>query len=180
METGLVERIEFTERVAEMILKGMSEREIADFLDVKKTDVVKARKDWEAMLVSRSRSGMDLQTRVAQIIEHADEQYRLIIKEAWETVEQADSAQAFGSKNQALKIVKDTEQERVRMHQGLAENYSESLVDELEEMQKNQKILVDLLIKIKEEHPEVSEKIVSALNRMNGGDVEVIEISSES
>ena len=83
--------------------------------------------------------------RAKEALAGADQHYSMIIQKAWETVDQADANQQYGTKASTLKMIADVEQKRIDMLQkaGLLENNEMST--QLLETERKQKILVDIL-----------------------------------
>jgi hypothetical protein len=123
------------------LLKGKNPTEISKALGIKRSDVLGHIETWRELVSGDSRT----MERAKEALAGADQHYSMIIQKAWETVDQADANQQYGTKASTLKMIADVEQKRIDMLQkaGLLENNEMST--QLLETERKQKILVDIL-----------------------------------
>lgn len=123
------------------LLKGKNPTEISKALGIKRSDVLVHIETWRELVSGDSRT----MERAKEALAGADQHYSMIIQRAWETVDQADANQQYGTKASTLKMIADVEQKRIDMLQkaGLLENNEMST--QLLETERKQKILVDIL-----------------------------------
>ena len=123
------------------LLKGKNPTEISKALGINRSDVLVHIETWRELVSGDSRT----MERAKEALAGADQHYSMIIQRAWETVDQADANQQYGTKASTLKMIADVEQKRIDMLQkaGLLENNEMST--QLLETERKQKILVDIL-----------------------------------
>lgn len=155
-------------RVVEELLKGNNPTSIAKNLSMKRSDVLGLLDEWRSVI------GTDntIRERAKEALAGADQHFSMIIKRAWETVEQADANAQLNVKAGALKLVADTESKRIDMLQkaGLLENTEMSA--QLLETERKQEILVGILKDVTSScdrcRIEVSKKLSEVTNRVEG------------
>lgn len=118
---------------------------------------------------------MDIKDRVLNVLNEVDEHYRLIVKEAWKTVKATDSNQDYGSKNSAMKIIATVNKDRAKMFQDAGINQDTEMIEEMNETNRKQEIIKDILREIKQKHPEIAQYIALRMSEIQD-EVEVIAI----
>lgn len=128
-------------RVVEELLKGNNPTDISKSLGIARSQVLSHIDTWKELTTGDSR----VRERAKEALAGADQHYSMIIQKAWETVDQADANQQYGTKASALKMIADVEQKRIDMLQkaGLLEN--NELSAQLLETERKQEILVSIL-----------------------------------
>lgn len=167
-ELDIVDRFEQMNRVVEELLKGNNPTAIAKNLSMKRADVLMLLDEWRTVI------GTDntIRERAKEALAGADQHFSMIIKRAWETVEQADANAQLSIKAGALKLVADTESKRIDMLQkaGLLENTE--LSAQLLETERKQEILVGILKDVTSScdkcRIEVSKRLSEVTNRVEG------------
>lgn len=167
-ELDIVDRFDQMNRVVEELLKGNNPTSIAKNLSMKRSDVLGLLDEWRSVI------GTDntIRERAKEALAGADQHFSMIIKRAWETVEQADANAQLNVKAGALKLVADTESKRIDMLQkaGLLENTEMSA--QLLETERKQEILVGILKDVTSScdrcRIEVSKKLSEVTNRVEG------------
>lgn len=149
------------QQVVELYVQNVNPTQIAKRLSLRRVDVLNHIEDW-----SRSASGMEvMKERVETLIASMDEHYSLLIRKAYEIVEEVDEAysvddddekhkkkwgtmtraQMLSQKKAALDLIAKLEKDRIDILQksGLLE--IDSLGDELAEMEEQKAIIIDIL-----------------------------------
>ena len=140
-EIELKDHYDDMNRVVEELLKGSSPKDIAARLGFSRALVMDYIKEWKQIV----HQDTNIHARAREALAGADQHYDLIIKEAWETVSQADQNALYAVKTQALKLVADTEQKRLDMlnKAGVLEN--SELAEQVVETERKQKVLMEIL-----------------------------------
>ncbi|MCA1799702.1 MAG: hypothetical protein LC650_00065 [Actinobacteria bacterium] len=171
--------MELAETVGKLHVQGKSETEIGRELGVPRKEVVVALADFRALLRKGAESGSDVREHLLDILFEADNSFRMVIQRAWETVDQADSTGQTGAKINALKLVESSTKNRADMLQKSGITQDDEVLAELEETERRQEILINVLKKVKEQYPEAAGLIAKELTKVQA-EVETIAIEAES
>jgi len=116
--------------------------------------------------------------RAKEAISGADRHYAMLIKEAWKTVEDADTQGQLNVKSGALKLIADIEGKRIGMLQevGLLDNAE--LATQIAETEKKQDILVKILKEVTATCPKCKMEVAKRLSQITGV-VEPVIIDAE-
>lgn len=131
--------------VAKLYMKGYNPTEIARELELKRTEVNRYIGDWQEWIRNMTESNTDVKNRVMDILFEVDHHYAMIIKEAWITVEQADTQGQIGNKTNALKLVAQVQKDRANMFQAAGINNDTELVENLARTEKEHEVLKEIL-----------------------------------
>ena len=128
-------------KVVEELLKGNTPAQISRTLELTRVQVETHINTWKELVQDNNA----IKARAKEALAGADENYNMLIKEAWRTVEQADVQDALNVKAQTLKLIADIEAKRIDMlnKAGVLEN--DSMADEILESERKQEILVGIL-----------------------------------
>lgn len=150
--------------VVEELLKGKNPTEIARFLNIKRVEVLEHIDTWRELVSGDTR----IRERAKEALAGADQHYSMIIQRAWETVDQADANQQYGTKASALKMIADVEQKRIDMLQkaGLLEN--NELSSQLLETERKQEILMKILKEVTSECNHCKIEVSKRLSEVTG------------
>jgi hypothetical protein len=115
-----------------------------------------------------ARNNQYVQDRAKDALMATDQHYDMIIQRLWDTVEEADASSDLKVKTSTLKMIADIEKSRIEMLQksGLLEN--QQLADQVLEAERKQEILVRVLRKIAQEHPDIAHWLRGELSRVTG------------
>lgn len=172
MEIELADHYDRMNKVVEELLKGNSPTQIASITGFKRADVVGYIDEWKQVV--RSDSGA--RERAKEAVSGADQHYAMLIKEAWKTVEDADTQGQLNVKATALKLIADIEGKRIGMLQevGLLDNAE--LATQLAETERKQDILVKILKEVTATCPKCKMDVAKRLSQITGV-VEPIDIT---
>lgn len=179
MPQDLVERIELVEKAGELHLKGYNNMDIARELGIKRTEANDLLHDWKQLLRHQTESSSDIKNKVMDILFESEQHYETVRRRAWETVEQADEAGAINAKTNALKLVSTITKDIVGMFNEAGISQDSELIEELNERERNEQVLIELLKELREEFPQIADLISTRLKKI-GEDVQPPEISVES
>jgi hypothetical protein len=174
MEIELADHYDRMNKVVEELLKGNNPTQIASVTGFKRSEVIEYIDEWKQIV--RSDSGA--RERAKEAISGADQHYAMLIKEAWKTVEDADTQGQLNVKATALKLIADIEGKRIGMLQevGLLDNAE--LATQLAETERKQDILVKILKEVTATCPKCKMEVAKRLSQITGI-VEPVEIIEE-
>ena len=174
MEIELADHYDRMNKVVEELLKGNNPTQIASVTGFKRSEVIEYIDEWKQVV--RSDSGA--RERAKEAISGADQHYAMLLKEAWKTVEDADTQGQLNVKATALKLIADIEGKRIGMLQevGLLDNAE--LATQLAETERKQDILVKILKEVTATCPKCKMEVAKRLSQITGI-VEPVEIIEE-
>lgn len=164
MDIELADHFDRMNKVVEELLKGNNPTQIATLTGFKRAEVLEYIDEWKQVV--RSDSGA--RERAKEAISGADQHYAMLIKEAWKTVEDADTQGQLNVKATALKLIADIEGKRIGMLQevGLLDNAE--LATQIAETEKKQEILVKILKEVTASCPKCKLEVAKRLSQITG------------
>lgn len=170
-ELELVESFDRMNRVVEELLKGNNPSQISKVLGMSRSEVLQLLDTWRDL----TQNDNSIRERAKQALTAADQHYSMIIKEAWDTVNEASVNSQLNIKAQALKLVADVEQKRMDMLSKAGVLEKNEFAEKILETEKKQEILVGILrdVTSKCDHckHEVARRLADATKR-----VEIIQV----
>jgi hypothetical protein len=128
-------------KVVEEMLKGNNPTQISKQLGIQRTEVINHIDTWRSLI----KGDHGVKERASEALSAADQHYSMIIKEAWETVHQANDQDALNVKAQALKLIADVEAKRIDMLQKAGVLEKNDMADSILETERKQEVLVGIL-----------------------------------
>jgi hypothetical protein len=174
-EIELAERYDRMNMVVEELLKGSTPTQIANSTGMKRADVVTLIDEWKSIVHNDSSS----RDRAKEAISGADQHYAMLIKEAWKTVEDADTQGALAVKSGALKLIADIETKRIAMLQSVGILENTEIAAQIAETEKKQEILVGILKEVTSSCPKCKIDVAKRLSQITGV-VEAVVIEESS
>jgi hypothetical protein len=174
-EIELAERYDRMNMVVEELLKGSTPTQIANSTGMKRADVVTLIEEWKSIVHNDSSS----RDRAKEAISGADQHYAMLIKEAWKTVEDADTQGALAVKSNALKLIADIETKRIAMLQSVGVLENTEIAAQIAETEKKQEILVGILKEVTSSCPKCKMDVAKRLSQITGV-VEAVVIEESS
>jgi hypothetical protein len=174
-EIELAERYDRMNMVVEELLKGSTPTQIATSTGMKRADVVTLIDEWKSIVHNDSSS----RDRAKEAISGADQHYAMLIKEAWKTVEDADTQGALAVKSGALKLIADIETKRIAMLQSVGILENTEIAAQIAETEKKQEILVGILKEVTSSCPKCKMDVAKRLSQITGV-VEAVVIEESS
>ena len=160
-------------RVVEELLKGNNPTQIARELGMTRATVLQHIDSWKELINGDNR----VRERAKEALAGADQHYAMIIKRAWETVEQADINNQLSNKTAALKLVADIEQKRMDMLHKAGVLEDSELAGQILETERKQEILMNILKEVTAncDHckVEVARRLSQATNKIE--DIRIID-----
>ena len=160
-------------RVIEELLKGNNPTQIAKNLSITRAVVLQHIDSWKDITQSDGR----IRERAKEALSGADQHYAMIIKRAWETVEQADINNQLSNKTAALKLVADIEQKRMDMLHKAGVLEDGEIASQILETERKQEILMNILKDVTADcdhcKVEVARRLSQVTNKVE--DIRIIE-----
>jgi uncharacterized protein with PIN domain len=174
MEIELADHFDRMNKVVSELLKGNNPTQIATITGFKRAEVVELIDEWKNVVHNDQSS----RERAKEAISGADQHYAMLIKEAWNTVEEADRQGQLNVKANSLKLIADIETKRIGMLQqvGLLDNAE--LAGQIAETEKKQEILVGILKEVTASCPKCKMDVAKRLSQITGV-VEPVVINTE-
>jgi hypothetical protein len=161
-------------KVVEELLKGNSASQIATLTGFSRKEVLEFIDEWKSVV----HNDTSLRDRAKEAISGADQHYAMMIKEAWKTVEDADTQGQLNVKAGALKLIADIETKRIGMLQSVGVIENNELASQVAEAERKQEILVKILKEVTSSCPKCKMDVAKRLSQVTGV-VEPIYIDSE-
>jgi hypothetical protein len=109
----------------------------------------------------------------------ADQHYDMLIKEAWKTVEDADTQGQLSVKSGTLKLIADIENKRIAMLQSVGVLENNEMASQILETERKQEMLVGILKEVTSSCSHCKIEVAKRLSQITGI-VEPITIIEES
>lgn len=171
-ELEIADKFDKMNTVVEELLKGSNPTQIAKQLGMKRAEVLESLGTWRGLI----QSDQGIRERAKEALAGADQHYAMLIKRAWETVEQADVNNQLNIKASALKLIADIESKRIDMLQkaGLLEN--NEVAAQILETERKQEILTDILKEVTSKCNHCKVEVAKRLGQVTNK-VEVVVIN---
>lgn len=171
-------RFEEMNKVVELYIQNVNPTKIAKELGIRRVDVLNHIEDWR----NTAKGSEVMKDRVEELIAMLDEHFSMLIRKAYEVIEEVDRihedgedtkrketmtrSQMLSQKMSAIKTIADLESKRIDVLQksGLLE--MDHLGDEIAKMEEEKQIILDILTNDLCDHckPTVMAKIASLLS----------------
>ena len=151
-------------KVVEELLKGNSPTQIANSTGFKRAEVVELIDEWKEVV----HNDVSLRGRAKEAISGADQHYAMLIKEAWKTVEDADTQGQLNVKAGALKLIADIETKRITMLQAVGVLENNEIASQIAETERKQEILVGILKEVAAGCPKCKLDVAKRLSQITG------------
>lgn len=140
-EIELAGQFDQMNKVVEELLKGNTPNQIAKSQGLTRVQVENHIKTWKEFV----QDNKAIRERAKEALAGADEHYNLLIKESWDTVNEANNTGELGVKNVAIKIIADIEAKRIDMLNKAGVLEDSSMADQILESERKQEVLVGIL-----------------------------------
>lgn len=163
-ELELADHFDRMNKVVSELLKGNNPTQIASLTGFKRAEVVELIDEWKSVV----HNDVGARDRAKEAISGADQHYAMLIKEAWKTVEDADTQGQLNVKATALKLIADIEGKRIGMLQevGLLDNAE--LASQIADTERKQEILVKILKEVTATCPKCKMEVAKRLSQITG------------
>ena len=126
--------------VAELI-KGNTPSQIANSLGISRAQVDNHIKIWKDIIHDNN----GIRERAKEALAGADQHYAMLIKDAWNTANEAENSGQLNTKVAALKLIADIEAKRIEMLNKAGVLEANSMADQIVETERKQEVLVGIL-----------------------------------
>lgn len=161
-------------KVVEELLKGNSATQIATITGFSRKEVVEFIDEWKTVVHNDN----NIRDRAKEAISGADQHYAMLIKEAWKTVEDADTQGQLSVKANALKLISDIETKRISMLQSVGVLENNEIASQIAETERKQEVLVKILKEVTSSCSKCKLEVAKRLSQITGI-VEPVIIDSE-
>jgi hypothetical protein len=151
-------------KVVQELLKGNSATQIATITGFSRKEVLDYVDEWKSVV----HNDMNMRDRAREAISGADEHYAMLIKEAWKTVEDADTQGQLNVKAGALKLIADIETKRIAMLQSVGVLENTQIASQIAETERKQEILVGILKEVTATCPKCKLDVAKRLSQITG------------
>lgn len=151
-------------KVVQELLKGNSATQIATLTGFSRKEVLEYVDEWKSVV----HNDTNLRDRAREAISGADEHYAMLIKEAWKTVEDADTQGQLSVKAGALKLIADIETKRIAMLQSVGVLENTQIASQIAETERKQDILVGILKEVTAGCPKCKLDVAKRLSQITG------------
>lgn len=151
-------------KVVEELLKGNSATQIATITGFSRKEVLEYLDEWKSVVHNDS----NIRDRAREAISGADQHYAMLIKEAWKTVEDADTQGALAVKSNALKLIADIETKRIAMLQSIGVLENNQIASQIAETERKQEVLVGILKEVTATCSHCKMEVAKRLSQITG------------
>lgn len=151
-------------KVVEELLKGNSPTQIATLTGFSRKEVIEFIDEWKSVI----HNDTSLRDRAKEAISGADQHYAMLIKEAWKTVEDADTQGQLNVKSGTLKLIADIEAKRIGMLQSVGVLENNEIASQVAEAERKQEILVKILKEVTSTCPKCKMEVAKRLSQITG------------
>jgi hypothetical protein len=151
-------------KVVEELLKGNSASQIATLTGYSRKEVLEFIDEWKSVVHNDS----NIRDRAREAISGADQHYAMLIKEAWKTVEDADTQGQLNVKAGALKLIADIETKRIGMLQSVGVLENTQIASQIAETERKQEVLVGILKEVTASCPKCKLDVAKRLSQITG------------
>lgn len=175
MEIDLPQHMDRMNTVVEKLLQGHTPTQIATLTGFQRKEVIEFIDEWKSIVHNDNA----IRDRAKEAISGADQHYAMLIKEAWKTVEDADTQGQLSVKSGALKLIADIEAKRIGMLQSVGVLENNELASQVAEAERKQEVLVKILKEVTSTCPKCKMEVAKRLSQITGV-VESIVIEEEA
>lgn len=151
-------------KVVEELLKGNSATQIASLTGFTRKEVLEYVDEWKSVVHNDN----NMRDRAREAISGADQHYAMLIKEAWKTVEDADTQGQLSVKAGSLKLIADIETKRITMLQSIGVLENNQMASQIAETERKQEVLVGILKEVTASCPKCKMDVAKRLSQITG------------
>ena len=162
-------------KVVSELLKGSSATQIASITGFTRKEVIEYIDEWKSVV----HNDTNVRDRAKEALMGADQHYDMLIKEAWKTVEDADTQGQLNVKSGTLKLIADIETKRIAMLQSIGLLENNEIASQILETERKQEMLIGILKEVTSSCNHCKIEVAKRLSQITGV-VEPIIISKEA
>lgn len=160
----LADHFEQMNRVVAEFIKGNNVNQIAKSFSLKPMQVNQMLDNWRELM----QGDTGITERAREALGAADQHYSMIIKEGWNTVEQADAQDSLNVKATTLKLIADVESKRIDMLQKAGVLEKNDMAENILETERKQDILISILRDVTASCPVCKQEVAKRLSQVTG------------
>jgi dsRNA-specific ribonuclease len=168
-------RFDKMNKVVSELLKGNSATQIATITGFTRKEVLEYVDEWKSIV----HNDTNVRDRAREALLGADQHYDMLIKEAWKTVEDADTQGQLNVKSGTLKLIADIETKRIAMLQSIGVLENSEMASQILETERKQEMLVGILKEVTSSCNHCKIEVAKRLSQITGV-VQPINIIEES
>lgn len=176
MSSEIAQRIDDMMTIVQLKLKGHSVPQIVKITGFTRGRVL----DHLDEYAKWAKEQQDVMGRAREMLASVDEHYNMIIKDLWDTVEDAKSNGENGIRVQALKTLAGTEKDRAAMFQQAGLNDQSLLADEMRETERKHDVLIKILREVSYKCPRCKVEVAKRLAEATGKSEVIVEVDTET
>jgi hypothetical protein len=151
-------------KVVEELLKGNTVNQISKSLSITRVQVENHIGTWKSMVHDNTA----IRERAKEALAGADEHYNMLIKEAWDVVNEAGVAAELNTKNAAIKLIADIESKRIDMLNKAGVLEDSSMADQILESERKQEVLISILRDVTSSCDKCKWEVAKRLSEVTG------------
>lgn len=162
-ELELADHWERINRVVSEFLKGNTDAgKIAKVTGFTRKDVIEYLNEWRGVV----QSDRQVQMRAREALGAADQHYSMLIKEAWDVIEEATTTSNLAQKTAGIKLVADIQQKQIDMLQkaGVLEN--NEMAEKILATEEKQRILAEIIKDVVSQCETCKPKVMARLSEV--------------
>jgi predicted transcriptional regulator len=159
----LADHWERINRVVNEFLKGNTDpTKIAKITGFTRKDVIEYLNEWRGVV----QSDRQVQMRAREALSGADAHYSMLIKEAWDIIQEATNTQNLAQRTAAVKLVADIQQKQIDMLQkaGVLEN--NEMAEKIIATEEKQQLLADIIKDVVSQCDTCKPKVMARLSEV--------------
>ena len=151
-------------QVVSQLLKGNSATQIAGATGFTRKEVLEYIDEWKSVV----HNDTSVRDRAKEALMGADQHYDILIKEAWKTVEDADTQGQLNIKSGTLKLIADIESKRIAMLQSVGVLENNEMASQILENERKQEMLVSILKEVTSSCSQCKIEVAKRLSQITG------------
>ncbi len=159
----LADHWERINKVVNEFLKGNTDpTKISKITGFTRKDVIEYLSEWRNVV----QSDRQVQMRAREALSGADAHYSMLIKEAWDIIEEATNTQNLAQRTAAVKLVADIQQKQIDMLQkaGVLEN--NEMAEKIIATEEKQQLLADIIKDVVSQCDTCKPKVMARLSEV--------------
>lgn len=133
------------QQCAQLSMKGKTNREIGTELDIPTRRVTNYLEQWQQFVIRQAEQDTSMAEYFTNKVYESLEHYKLLEREAWETVEFCDQHEIVGQKISAMKLVRDIQSNKDKLLQMTGAKEDTALREQFQRAQEVNQILSSIL-----------------------------------
>lgn len=171
MSSGILDKANLIQEVAELVMKGTKETDIAKMKGISVSSVRSYLNEWEEYVKDKAITNPELFDRVLENSIKFMETFDLMIKNAWEVHDEAKESSVSATRLSALKVIHELTAQKARLFQLLGPKQDTSYLEKTKRAERVNEVLSEILRNTVSDcircRPLVWDQLQEAFNMMN-------------